>query len=362
MTRIVRGQMVAMFAFDVGYEVSLEQLATLFSATPVHPLSRKRQTPSYLQYTKPPLTLSLETSRDLLEERCSMEATVFDFGAVSIAYRWPLAAVGKTLPLEDLPRLSNQLYNRNLEAHAREQVVKLMGRIGPAIVRSDLSRLTEDYYLFIIEQLEEPMRAEELLLEYGSMFAQVLSFETLTLSRQQQEDALSQRISYSEADLTVVDWNAAIICDPDYEDTARVLELLNVELLEARYIDEQLDQRITEYAALVHKRPEWPLPLRTPYRLAIQQLTELRIEATLLDERVGNSLKLIGDLFLSRVHSAAAARVHLPEWERIIFHKLEIIDNFYQLLNDRVRTIQSQTLELAIMAVIVVELFLALFK
>jgi hypothetical protein len=362
MAAIVRGQMVALFAFDIGYEVSLEELATLFAATPVQPLSRKRQTPTYLQYTRPPLSLTLEAGADLLTESCSVQATVFEFGAVSIAYRWPLVDEGKDLRLEDLPRLSNQLYNRNLEAHARTQILRLIERIGPAIVRPELSGLVEDYYLFIIEQLEPPMRAEELLTQYRSTLARMLSFETSNLSQQQQEEALGQRISYSESDLTVVDWNAAIICDPEYEDTASVLELLNVELLEARYIDEQLDQRITEYAGLLHKRAEWPIPLRTPHRLAIQQLTELRIESTLLDERVGNSLKLIGDLYLSRIHSAAANRVHLPEWERIISHKLKIIDNFYQLLNDRVRTAQSQALELAITALIVIEILLAVFR
>lgn len=362
MGRIVRGQMVALFAFDIGYEVSLEELATLFSATPVQPLSRKRQTPTYLQYTRPPLTLNLEVSEDLLAESCSVQATVFDFGAVSIAYRWPLVAEGKTLRLEDLPRLSNQLYNRNLEAQAKEQVVRLTKRIGPAIVRPELSGLVEDYYLFIIEQFEPPLDLEALPTQYRSTLAQLLSFETLTLSPEQQEEALGQRISYSESDLTVIDWNAAIICDPDFEDTASVLELLNVELLEARYIDEQLDQRIAEYAGLVHKRAAWPIPLRTPHRRAIQELTELRIESTLLDERVGNSLKLIGDLYLSRIHSAAASKVHLPEWERIISHKLQIIDSFYQVLNDRVRTAQSQALELAITALIVIEILLAVFR
>lgn len=50
------------------------------------------------------------------------------------------------------------------------------------------------------------------------------------------------------------------------------------------------------------------------------------------------------------------------KWERIISHKLEIIDGLYARLNDRIRTAQSQTMELAIVALIVVELLLALFK
>jgi uncharacterized Rmd1/YagE family protein len=91
-------------------------------------------------------------------------------------------------------------------------------------------------------------------------------------------------------------------------------------------------------------------------------LTELRLEYTLLAERVGNSLKLVGDLYLSRLHTAGARRVHLPEWERIIRHKLQIMDELYDRLDDRVRTAQNQALELTIIALIVVEVLLALFK
>jgi hypothetical protein len=102
--------------------------------------------------------------------------------------------------------------------------------------------------------------------------------------------------------------------------------------------------------------------LRAPYQRTLQELTEWRIESTLLSERVANSLKLIGDLYLSRVHSAAAAKVHLPEWERIITHKLGILDEFYERLDDRTRTAQSQTLELIVVILIVLEVLLALFR
>ncbi len=106
-------------------------------------------------------------------------------------------------------------------------------------------------------------------------------------------------VRYLENDLTVVDWNAAVIYDRDHEDTVRVLELLNVELLEARYIDETLDHNVKVYANLVYKPATWPIPLRTPYRRVLRELTEWRIESTLLSERVTNALKLIGDLYLS---------------------------------------------------------------
>jgi uncharacterized Rmd1/YagE family protein len=49
----------------------------------------------------------------------------------------------------------------------------------------------------------------------------------------------------------------------------------------------------------------------------------------------------------------------MHEWDRIISRKLEIISDFYQLLNDRIHTAQSQALELTIVILIVVELVLA---
>ncbi len=359
MTRILQGQAVTMFAFDIGYEVSLERLSAMMATTPVQPLSRKKQTPTYLQYTRPPQILRLGITTGHFAVPGNILATIFDFGAVSISYRWNLAQV-ESLPLAELPQISHDLYNINLETQAKEQVESLMLKIEPAIVRPKLAELMEDYYLFIIEKVDEPLTAEELVANHRETLAQTLRFEKTKLSRSQQTEALAQSISYYEHDVTLVDWNAAVIYDPDYEDTANVLELLNVELLEARYIDRQLDKRITEYASLVRKRIEWPIPLRTPYRKAIEDMAELRLESALLSERVENALKLVGDLFLARLHSAAAQRFYLQEWETIISRKLELISDFYDLLSDRLHTVQSQTLELIVILLILVEVILPL--
>jgi hypothetical protein len=354
--QILQGQAIALFAFDVGYEISLEQVSKLLMVTPVRPLSRKKPTPNYLQYANVPQVLNLGET-ELLEEAGYIQATVFDFGAVSIAFRWPLLQNKQPLHLEDLAHFSQQLYRYNLEVHARELVRDLLVQVQPAITRPELSPLIEDYYIFVVEHLAEPLTAEELLQAHSSSLAQTLRFDTQPLSSEQQHDALSQQISYYKDDLVLVDWNAAIVYDPDYSDTINILELINVELLEARYIDAQLDRRIRDYETLVQQKMPWPLPFRTPYQQAIQELTELRLDSTLLAERVDNALKLIGDLYLARVHTAATKRFYLQEWEAAIERKLDIVEDFYQLLKDRVHTAQGQTLELVVIVLILLELF-----
>lgn len=94
----------------------------------------------------------------------------------------------------------------------------------------------------------------------------------------------------------------------------------------------------------------------------MQDLGELRIEASLLAERVDNSLKIIGDQYLAGVYSAAATRFYLREREVIIERKLEILTSLYQLLVDRIRTAQNQMLELAIILLILIEILMPLFN
>ncbi|MBK7597173.1 MAG: hypothetical protein IPJ07_01095 [Acidobacteria bacterium] len=361
MNKIMQGQVIALFAFDVGYEISLDKLRALMATTPVQPLSRKKQTPTYLQYVKTPQILHLGMVTGHFETQGTIQAMVYDFGAISISYHWSLAQ-GAGVEMTDLPRISHSLYNLGLEAQAREQVETLIKKIEPAITRPNLERLVEDYYMFIIEKLDEPLKADELLVQNRSILAQTLRFETSALSKSLQDEALSQGISYYDNDLTLIDWNAAIIVDRDYEDTASVLELLNVELLEARYIDWQLDRKIEEFGARVRKPKDIPVPLRNPYKQAIREIADLRLESSLLSERVENALKLVGDQYLARIHSAAARRFYLHEWDRNISRKLDIITDYYELIKDRIQTAQSQTLEVIIVALILVELIVAFVK
>ena len=359
MTKIRKGHLTALFAFDIGFEILLDHLSTLPASTTAPPLSKKKQTPAYLQYTIPPRIVTLGEAPALSGMTGQIVATIFDFGAVSVGYQWNILPESE-IGLENLVGISHELYGRNLENQARKKVKELTENIRSAVVRPDLSPIIEDYYLFVVEDFEEGFQTADLLSAHRAELAQILRFESQPLSSDQQDEALSQHLSYYKNDLVVVDWNAALIFDRDYWDTVNVLELLNVELLEARYIDAQLDKRIGDYQGFVLKRTGWAIPLRTPYRKAIQELAELRLEALLLSERVDNTLKLIGDLYLARIHAAAARRLYLQDWELAISRKLDIAASLYEFLTDRVRNAQSQTLELVVIALILAEILIAI--
>ena len=360
MARITHGEAVALFAFDIGYAVRLDELERHVPSLPLEAFTRKKQTPQYFQYTKPPRVIDLGPALPLAGRVGTVRGLVFDFGAVSISYHWALPDSGEPIELEELPEISQSLYGLDLESDARRRLLKLMELISPAVERAAVSDLVEDYYIFILAGLSEPLEAAGLCERYGPTLAQTLRADTRPLSKQQATDLLAQSISYYTDDLTLVDWNAAVIYDRDYWDTVNVLELLNVELLEARYVDAELDKRIDDYAGLAHRPARFPIPLRNPYAQAIEELAELRIFASLLSERVDNALKLVGDLYLARVHNTASARLHLAEWDTTISRKLAIVDGLYEVLTDRVRSAQGQTLEIIVIALIFFEILMAL--
>jgi hypothetical protein len=374
MTCITQGYAIANFAFDVGYEVQLERLRERSDALPIPKLSsRKRQTPTYLQFAKPPHILPLGTTNAIPGLPGEVHATVFDFGAVSLTYRWPLGSEESPLPLQELPKLSQTLYHADLEEASWKAIQELMDtKLKPVIVKPELSNLVEDYFVYVIERAgaDAPGTASNWLQAYGGIFAQVLNADTSPLSPQQLQEALHKSVSYYENDLAIIDWNSAIIIDSDYADTLSVLEFLNVELLEARYIDAQLDKRLKQYESFIQgklsrrfpQRIQWYLPFYEPYQNIIEELAELRIESALLAERVDNALKLIGDLYLARIHKAASERFYMHEWDHTISRKLDIIGNLYQLLTDRGNTAQAQTLEMIIILLILIEILMGWVK
>ncbi|MEM0951177.1 MAG: hypothetical protein AAGI66_03425 [Cyanobacteria bacterium P01_H01_bin.74] len=366
---ILKGELVVFFAFEVGKSIALKQVSALMQSQAKKLLRQKKQTPRHIQYANKPQVIYLDshtiTCQGFPQLKGEIWATVFDFGAVSIAYHWPIGENAKQnacpLALTQLPDLSEKLYDLDLEKHAKLQMDALFNIIQPAIVQANLSTMLEDYYVFVIEQLNSAASAEHLLNQYPDVLSQTLQFETKALSQMQQNKILSKPISYYPTDLFLVDWNASLIVDPDYMDTLSVLELLNVELLEARFMDAKLDEKIQNYDGNSF-RHQWYLPLFSPYRAIIEELASFKIDAALLEERLDNTLKLIGDVYLSRVYEAASQQFYLPSWDASISRKLTIIDNLYTVLTDRIRNTQSLLLELIIVILISAEIILTVLS
>jgi hypothetical protein len=359
MDRRITGQLIGLLSFDVGYEIDLERARSLIGGGEVRDIDRRRAAPAYFGYTTPPLRAPLGTRQVSLGEisgTATTSVTIHEFGALTIAFSLPLAC-----ELAALPRLTATLTGAGpLEDAARGLLEEVCGRLGPAIGKPGPNDFIEDYYIIQIERLDPPTSVATLLHEARGTLASAVRCEPITLSDAEVDDVFRTALSYSPDDLAVTDWNVAVIVDTEVGGSLKVLEFLNVQLLELRYYDAVLDRLVgdahTQTAARTRSLPL----LHRPYQRAIEELAAIRLEVALIFERIHNALKLSGDLYLAKLYARTAERLALPAWEASVGRKLEVLHQMYDVLVQRATAARNEALEATIVVLIVVEIIFLL--
>jgi hypothetical protein len=281
-----------------------------------------------------------------------VDAVLYDFGAISVAYRIPLEGT-----FHRLLDLNEALYdNTMLVADSRNRVDHLLATIGEAVERPSVSESVEDYVIFQIEEWKPASTGEELYTRRARDMAQVLRCERQPLSEQEVQDALSCRISFGPDDVTIIDWNTGLLFGRDTEDERAVLEFANVELLEMRHLDQQLDDALDQAYEVLSRRIDWRLRWPGTFDADKSRIAQLQVDSALLFERVTNALKLVGDQYLARVSRLASQRFHLEEWDASILRKLETLDSIYGKMSDQVAARRMEVLEWIIILLIAVSI------
>lgn len=348
---IKEGFCYVLFAFEVAMSIDLDACDKLITETKERTkIRRSRRTPTYFDYRPSPVRITQPAKPVTLGKyysRSSVDLTLYDFGAISVAYTIPLGGSFK-----DLLALSCELGDHDfLVSDARDRVAQIVAEITPAVTNPKISDSYEDYSVFEIETFERDITFQSFVQENRALVSQILGSETERLSETQIAEALSCIISYGPDDLTVIDWNSAFIFGADGDDVRAVLEFANVELLEMRHLDTQLDDALDES----HKA----LTSNKLGRFAkLHRISRLQVDSAILYEGVNNALKLLGDQFLARVYALVSRRFHLADWDSSIIRKLQVIDSIYRKISDNEAQKRLEVLEWIIIILIAVSVAL----
>lgn len=357
---LLRGVLHLFVAFDWGDEIDLARAAELVPGQQPE-LARRRRTPSSMGYRPTPLRVALPWTRFPglpVGYEGAANLTLFDLGAVSLRWQLPFR-----LSADELGALADRLADNTLiEDWARPLVAGLFEQLRPAITNPQWSPLSEEYVVFQFHPGFGVAPPAELLGPESPWLARLLRLEPAPLSADELREATRLYLRYSTRDIFVAEWGAAVLCDDDCEETLQTVELVNLQLLEYRHIDERLDSQLAEaYRAVPLLAGRW-FPLWRSQARKLRALGELRVEANRLFERTGNVLKLVGDQYLARVYRLLADRFHLAAWERNIRESLDVLDRVYQVVADQGATLRAEALEITIVVLIAFEIGMALWR
>lgn len=367
-----------MYAFDLGFAIDLDRAEQTLRERAQHSrgappdgehreqLRLTRRSPPSFQFAPAPLrvtTTGAAASLGHLSWAPTADVVLYDFGAASITYTSPLHS---GCSAGDLIEAGTALYgSRALVDDARERLRGLLGELGGAVNRPKLDDLYEDYAVFEINEWESAGRGgEELVALLAQTIAGIVRGEPGPLSTQEVREAVSACVSYGAGDAAVIDWNAAVLFDPEPRDTLAALEFANVEMLEMRHLDDRLDRALAEaYETLDRIGGHGFGGFFGRRRMAaMERVSRLQVESAMLFEGVNNAIKLLGDQYLARVYRHATQRFHLPEWDHSILRKLATLDGIYQKLSDRQETRRMETLEWIVIALIAFEVVMAFVR
>jgi len=357
--KIKEGSILVYYLFDVASEIQVEKLEKVMGKKPVESqISYTRVTPKYIQYSPAPYLLKFgKKQMDIDGKKLEFEvfAKIFEFGVISM--RFDMLYSGELDNLEEISQMLSG--NLVLENEAIKYVNKIKKEIPDLVIKPLEKYFIEDYIIFHAKSFDKAATAKEVMKEKNTIAKILRSEGKVDLSPEEVDRTVTNTLSYFPDDLAIVDWNSAFIYDPRMSwDTLDVLEYANIELLELRTYDSVLDKEL-DSAYDKMKVKGWRLPLLSPFSSAIQRLEETRLEVTEVTEKVENALKLVGDQYLANVYNTAVEALFLNEWKKGVKDKLEIIDDFYSTLYNKVQTERMLVLETLIVLLIVLEILIA---
>lgn len=347
---IFEGNILLFYAFDIGEDINFDVIRKRGLLTEqIVPLS------PYFKHYNIPFSYHLPSS---VHDRAEcISSKLYRFGVISLLYKIPFKDTfeGLKTTLITIP----ELYNKKSEAAARAT----FDSIQSAIEKPYLYHLKGSYFVIHVTPKSEmsPSLVRE---KYGNVIASLLRLETTTLSEYQRKEILSSTTGYSGDDFTIIDSNASFIYDVEFNEVLDFFESGNIQQLQLQYFDRLLNEKLDYF----YLRP-YTIPLKAYIPLIagrldtpISQLARLRVDISVITERLESSIHMAGDAYYSNFYSMLIKKLSIDSWKESINNKLKIIHDLYMVYQHRLEIIHEEILTVVIIFLIALEAILAFMK
>lgn len=344
------GNLYFFHAFDVGDDINLQKVRDSGAVVP-QPLTLSR----YFKNYHIPLAFDLSGGH----RGSYMSAKIHNFGAVSFIYKVPfhdtLFNIRKNLEAMDA-QFDKQSF---IDAEA------VFGKLKTFVSKPNFFHTRSSYVMIQVDQQPDLFDTVKLKETYGSIIASTLRFEKETLSESQKNEILLSAIGYYRGDLMVVDTEATFVYDDDYQDLIQFIEFANIQHLELRYFDRILDQQL--YYIYEGRTRKVPLISYLPFlgtlaKGPIDDLGRLKVDISVVVERLEGSIMLAGDPYYSEFYGLLIEKLELKNLKDDINNKLSIVGSVLSVLQNKTDAIREDMLTVSIIVLILIELVIGILS
>jgi len=358
-TAIQKGSILVHRVFDIAGEIFLVRAEQLLSEDAKGPrLKFPTDTRKAIIIKESPLKADLgEEILDLPSGKYPVRifARIWNYGVISVTLE---LTIPPGTEWERLVRMAAELEaSDGVELLASSRKNALKKRIMTAVKDPADWEIYEDYITYIIEKADGSGNPREFI-QKVDVAALILAEDKEHLVDEHRNFLVESAIQYSSSDLAIIDWNSALLIEPEGQrDVADVLEFSLTHLLEFRYYDEMLGRKLDELYDAMDQKPESVANIfKNFYADIAEDSSHKYMEFSEFLGRVENSLKTVGDPYLAVVFRASALEFHFDDWRKSISRKMETLAQISQILHGEVNTRRSHWLEIIIIVLIAVEM------
>jgi hypothetical protein len=192
------------------------------------------------------------------------------------------------------------------------------------------SGLFEEYVVLLLNKTTPT--PEKFIEKNAAQIGRFIRSQREVLDQPELEQILSSRIRYSTQDLTLVDWEGAVIIaeNGDYQSDIELLKIGNYQLLRYRMLDELVElmlDKINESFFINKRRPH-------ATHGAVRDIVQHRLEVMLDFERTEQNLLLIGDWYTAKLYTVIRDELYLEEWKTTIRGKLDNLESIVSTIQE----------------------------
>jgi len=349
-SHVFSGHVYMFFAFDIGEDINFEAVKQSKDCA----ISQVNLSKFFKNYHTP---LAIELPNHDKSTYC-IDTKIHQFGVISITYKIPVSNTFQNLKSE-LVALDEEYQPRSIN-----DALAIYKRISPFVAKPNFFHL-RSYYTIVQIECDPNFNDAQIKEHFSNEIAALLRFETQSLSEYQKRAILTSSVGYFKKDLIIIDTEAAFIYDPQYSELLDFFELGNIQQLELQYFDKLLDKQMTAiYEDKIRKLPMLAyLPFVGSYYFdPVGDLTKLKVDISVITERLENSIKLIGETYFSEIYDLIVVNLDLKNWKDSIEKKFKIIKEVQYDYQNKIDTTREDILTTLIIILIMTELIVAIIK
>lgn len=204
----------------------------------------------------------------------------------------------------------------------------LKSKYIPEVYR--LNGLFEDYIILLTSDVK---RAPDQWIDKNALaIARFIRSQRDTLDKKEVAEILMSRTRYSAAELTLVDWEGALIIAPngDYASDIALLKIGSYQLLRYRMLNQSIDALLDKIKETFFENKRRPSATRG----LIRKIAEHKLELMLDFERAEQTLLLIGDWYTAELYNAIQSEFYLKDWKENVANRLDNLEGIMQTIRD----------------------------